>query len=184
MSKIGQKSITVPTTVSLEITGQNIKVVGPAGQINLELPNVLTLERSETGILIKRVNDAKKSKSVHGLYRQLLANAVTGVEKPWEKRLEVVGTGYNVKMQGEDLVFKIGYSHPAVFKKQDGVKYKVEGANKVVVTGADRQLVGQVAYQIKLIKKPDAYKGKGVKYEGEKLRIKPGKKAKAAGAAA
>lgn len=184
MSKIGQKSISVPAGVKLEIDGQKVKVSGPKGEINLELPVGLTLEKSENGLLVKRVNEAKKTKSSHGLYRQLLYNAIVGVEKAWEKRLEVVGTGYNVKMQGEDLLFKVGYSHPSVFKKQPGISYKVEGNNKVVVIGADRQLVGQVAYQIKLIKKPDAYKGKGIKYEGEKLRIKPGKKAKAAGAAA
>jgi large subunit ribosomal protein L6 len=184
MSKIGQKSITVPASVKLEVTDQKIKVTGPVGEINLELPATLALEKTDTGVVIKRKQEDKKTKSGHGLYRQLLANAVAGVEKPWEKSLEVVGTGFNVKMQGEDLIFKVGYSHPVVFKKQDGIKYKVEGTNKVTVAGSDKQMVGQVAYQIKLIKKPDVYKGKGIKYEGEKLRIKPGKKAKAAGAAA
>ncbi len=184
MSKIGQKSITVPSTVTLEIAGQMVKVKGPVDEMNFELPDALVLEKTQDGVVLKRKKEDKKTKSAHGLYRQLLFNAVVGVEKSWEKRMEVVGTGFNVKMQGEDLVFKIGYSHPVVFKKQPGVKYKVEGNNKVVVSGSDKQLVGQVAYQIKLIKKPDAYKGKGVKYEGEKLRIKPGKKAKAAGAAA
>lgn len=184
MSKIGQKSIAVPSTVTLEITDQKVKVKGPTEEMVLELPDTLSLEKTQDGVVIKRKQEDKKTRSAHGLYRQLLYNAVVGVEKSWEKRMEVVGTGYNVKMQGEDLVFKIGYSHPVVFKKQSGVKYKVEGNNKVVVSGSDRQLVGQVAYQIKLIKKPDAYKGKGIKYEGEKLRIKPGKKAKAAGAAA
>ncbi len=103
------------------------------------------------------------------------------MEKPWQKRLEVVGTGYNVKLQGEDLVFKLGYSHPVVFKKVTGIKFQVEGNNKVIIEGVDKQLVGQIAYQIKMLKKPDVYKGKGIRYEGEKLRIKPGKKAKAAG---
>lgn len=184
MSKIGQKSIMVPAGVTVDVVGQLVKVKGPAGEMSVEVPVTLSIEKIEGGYALKRKQEDKKTKSAHGLYRQLLANAVTGVEKPWEKRLEVVGTGYNVKMQGEDLVFKIGYSHPAVFKKQVGINYKVEGNNKVVVSGVDRQLVGQVAYQIKMIKKPDAYKGKGVKYEDEKLRIKPGKKAKAAGAAA
>ncbi len=184
MSKIGQKSISVPSGVKLDVAGRKIKVTGSTAEINLELPDTLVLEKNDQGVVLKRSNDEKKTKSVHGLYRQLLANAIAGVEKPWEKRLEVVGTGYNVKMQGEDLVFKVGYSHPVVFKKQPGLKYRVEGSTKLIVSGADKQLVGQVAYQIKLIKKPDAYKGKGVKYEDEKLRIKPGKKAKAAGAAA
>lgn len=184
MSKIGQKTITLPKTVTFNIDGKKINVKGPEGEIMIELPESIDIVLNEGVVSINRANDEKKTKSLHGLYRQLVANAVTGVEKPWEKRLEIVGTGYNVKMQGEDLVFKIGYSHPVVFKKQPGIKYKVEGNTKIVVLGADRQLVGQVAYQMKLIKKPDAYKGKGIKYEGEKLRIKPGKKAKAAGPAA
>ncbi len=182
MSKIGQKQIVVPQTVNLEIAGNLITVKGSAGSVVVELPHNLSVERDKETLSVKRAGDDKKNKSVHGLYRQLLYNAVVGVEKPWEKRLEVVGTGYNVKPQGEDLVFKLGYSHPVVFKAVPGIKYKVEGNNKVVVFGADRQLVGQVAYQIKIIKKPDAYKGKGIKYDQEKLRIKPGKKAKAAGA--
>jgi len=183
MSKIGQKKITVSQSVSIETAGQLITVKGAVGSVVIELPGNLTLEKSQGELVVKRTAEDKKSKSVHGLFRQLLYNAVTGVEKPWEKRLEVVGTGYNVKMQGEDLVFKLGYSHPVVFKVQNGIKYRVEGNNKLVVAGADRQLVGQVAHQIKLIKKPDVYKGKGIKYEDEKLRIKPGKKAKAAGTA-
>jgi large subunit ribosomal protein L6 len=184
MSKIGQKKITVPSSVTLEVSGKQISVIGSAGSVGLVLPGNLELVREGTDVMIKRAGDDKKNKSLHGLFRQLLANMVVGVEKPWEKRLEVVGTGYNVKMQGEDMVFKIGYSHPVVFKAVPGIKFKVEGNNKIVVLGADRQMVGQIAYQIKLIKKPDVYKGKGIKYEDEKLRIKPGKKAKAAGPAA
>lgn len=181
MSKIGQKKIVVPASVSFEVTENKITVKGANGAVAIELPRELALEKKDGEVEIKRKGDDKHSKSLHGLFRQLLYNAVTGVEKPWEKRLEVVGTGFNVKMQGVDLIFKIGYSHPVVFKTVPGITYKVEGNNKVVVYGADRQLVGQVAYQIKMIKKPDVYKGKGIKYEGEKLRIKPGKKAKAAG---
>lgn len=182
MSKIGQKKIPVPQSVSVEAVGKLITVKGAYGAVVIELTGNITIEKDKDAIIVKRGDDDKKSKSVHGLFRQLLYNAVVGVEKPWEKRLEVVGTGFNVKMQGEDLVFKLGFSHPVVFKAQNGIKYRVEGNNKLVVAGADRQLVGQVAYQIKLVKKPDVYKGKGIKYEGEKLRIKPGKKAKAAGA--
>jgi large subunit ribosomal protein L6 len=148
------------------------------------VPMGITLVKEGSNLVVKRKNNEKKIRSLHGLYRQLIGNAVIGVEKPWEKKLEVSGTGYTVKLQGEDLVFKIGYSHLVTFKKQPGVKYAVEGNNKVTVAGQDKQLVGQVAYQIKMIRKPDVYKGKGIKYLGEKLRIKPGKKAKAAGAAA
>lgn len=183
MSKIGNKIIEIGAGVTIVLNKQEIKIKGKEGELSFVLPDELKMEQKGNQLIVSRINDAKKSKSLHGLYRQLIANAVEGVEKLWSKRLEVVGTGFNVKMQGEDLVFKIGYSHPVVFKKVPGVKYQVEGNNKAIILGIDKQLVGEIAYQIKIIKKPDVYKGKGIKYEGEKLRIKPGKKAKAAGAA-
>lgn len=184
MSKIGERPIILSSVVTLTIDGNKISIKGPQGEMFFEVPKEITLVQEEKNLLIKRNNNEKKVRSLHGLYRQLIGNAVIGVEKPWEKKLEVVGTGYTVKLQGEDLVFKIGYSHLVTFKKQPGIKYKVEGNNKVTVEGYDKQMVGQVAYQIKMIRKPDVYKGKGIRYLGEKLRIKPGKKAKAAGAAA
>ncbi|KKP36315.1 MAG: 50S ribosomal protein L6 [Candidatus Roizmanbacteria bacterium GW2011_GWA2_32_13] len=178
MSKIGEKPIIVSTAVNLKIEDNKVIVKGPQGEMSFVVPKELTLIRKENNLIFKRKNNEKKIKSIHGLYRQLISNAVLGVEKSWEKKLEVVGTGFTVKLQGEDLVFKVGYSHPVVFKKQPGIKYQVEGNNNVTVAGHDKQLVGQVAYQIKMIKKPDVYKGKGIRYLGEKLRIKPGKKVK------
>jgi len=180
MSKIGEKAIEVPTTVTLTINKSTVTVKGKEGELIINLPAELSIVKKQNQLTLKRVNENKKVKSWHGLFRQLIANAVTGVDKPWVKRLEVSGTGYNVKFQGEDLIFKLGYSHPVVFKKVPGVKLAVEGNNKVIVSGPDKQQVGEIAYQIKILKKPDAYKGKGIKYEGEKLRIKPGKKAKGA----
>jgi large subunit ribosomal protein L6 len=182
MSKIGEKIIILSSAISLTVEDNKVTVKGPQGEATFVVPKELTLVKENDSLLLKRNNNAKKTRSIHGLYRQLISNAVSGVEKVWEKKLEVVGTGFTVKMEGEDLVFKVGYSHPVVFKKQPGIKYQVEGNNKVTVGGSDKQLVGQVAYQIKMIKKPDVYKGKGIRYLGEKLRIKPGKKAKAAGA--
>lgn len=184
MSKIGEKSIVISSVVNVTIDNNKINIKGPQGEMSFDIPKELTIVREENNLLIKRNNNDKKVRSAHGLYRQLIGNAILGVEKPWEKKLEVVGTGYTVKLQGEDLVFKIGYSHLVTFKKQPGIKYQVEGNNKVTVVGHDKQMVGQVAYQIKMIRKPDVYKGKGIRYLGEKLRIKPGKKAKAAGTAA
>lgn len=178
MSKIGQQPIPVPASVQISIDGNGVTVTGKLGNIAFTVPNGLKVEKTGETLRVTRKDDTKKLKSLHGLYRNLISNAVKGVEDPWQKRLEVVGTGYNVKLQGEDLVFKVGYSHNVVFKKVSGVSYQVEGNNKVVVSGVDRQFVGQIAYQIKIIKKPDAYKGKGIRYEGERLRIKPGKKAK------
>jgi large subunit ribosomal protein L6 len=184
MSKIGEKPVTLSPAVSIKIEDNNVTIKGPQGEMSFVVPKELTLIKEENNLIFKRKNNEKKIRSIHGLYRQLISNAVSGVEKVWEKKLEVVGTGYSVKLQGEDLVFKVGYSHQVVFKKQQGIKYQVEGNNKVTVAGYDKQLVGQVAYQIKMIRKPDVYKGKGIRYLGEKLRIKPGKKAKAAGATA
>ena len=183
MSKIGNKTIVVKPPTTVEINHKTVKVKGTHGELVLEVPLTIDVSIKDNVITVKRLNEDKKVKSLHGLYRQLISNAVDGVEKMWEKNLEVVGTGYNVKLQGEDLVFKVGYIHPVIFKKVPNIKFVLDGANKVKVLGVDKQLVGQIAYQIKLIKKPDVYKGKGIKYQGEKLRIKPGKKAKAAGAA-
>ncbi len=177
MSKIGQKPVTVPQSVTAEIADNKVTVKGKEGTLMIELPQGITAEKAEGTLLVKRSTDTKVQKSLHGLYRSLISNAVVGVETPWEKRLEIVGTGFNVKLQGEDLVFKVGYSHPVVFKKVEGVKYGVEGNNKIVLKGADKQLVGEIAYKVKMIRKPDVYKGKGIKYQGERLRIKPGKKA-------
>lgn len=184
MSKIGQKTIEVPPTVQLTIDGKKVTVKGPNGEYSVLLPKSLDLKREGNILTLTRSKEDKKTKSLHGLFRQLIFNAVTGVEKLWQKRLEVVGTGFNVKLQGDELVFKLGYSHPVIFKKIAGIKYQVEGNTKVVVQGLDKQLVGQVSFQIKMLRKPDVYKGKGIRYEGEKLRIKPGKKAKAAGTTA
>ncbi len=178
MSKIGQSPIPVPSSVQTEIADTVVTITGKKGALTIEVPKILTVTREGDMLLVKRNAENKQVKSLHGLFRSLIANAVRGTDEPWTKRLEVVGTGYNVKMQGEDLVFKVGYSHQVIFNKVEGITYQVEGNTKVIVSGIDKQLVGQVAYQIKIIKKPDVYKGKGIRYEGEKLRIKPGKKAK------
>lgn len=179
MSKIGQKTITIPAGVQVELNDSIVTARGPKGELSVELPRGISFAKENDVVTITRVNDSKKNKSMHGLMRNLIANAVTGVEKTWQKRLEIVGTGYNVKMQGQDLALKLGYSHPVVYKTIPGIQFQVEGNNKIVVSGVDKQLVGQVAYQIKILKKPDIYKGKGIRYEGEVVRIKPGKKAKA-----
>lgn len=177
MSKIGQKPVQVGSA-QVNITEGQVTVKGTKGTISIEIPRGITVAKEDTDLVVKREKETKPLKSMHGLIRSLIFNAVTGVEKPWQKRMEIVGTGFNVKLQGQDLVFKVGYSHPVVFKKVEGITYQVEGNNKVVVSGSDKQLVGQIAHQIKLIRQPDAYKGKGIRYEGEHIRIKPGKKAK------
>ena len=181
MSKIGSKPIIIPEAVTVNIDDQTVFVKGKEGELKIEVPKVIKIVRQGNQLVVTTSTDHKKSRSLHGLYRQLIANAVTGVEKPWTKKLEVVGTGYNVKPQGEDVVFKLGYSHPVVFKKIPGIKFITEDNNKLTVIGVDKQLVGEIASKIKTIKKPDSYKGKGIRYVGEKIRLKPSKKVKATG---
>jgi large subunit ribosomal protein L6 len=178
MSKIGQKVLTVPATVTLTVEGNVVTVTGKLGVLTVALPQGITIEKGQdnTYSVIRR-SDSKELKSLHGTFRTLIDNAIVGVEKAWQKRLEVVGTGFNVKMQGQDLVFKVGYSHLVPYKAVEGITFAVEGNNIVIISGRDKQQVGEIAYKVKMLKKPDAYKGKGIKYEGEKLRIKPGKKA-------
>lgn len=178
MSKIGNLPIQVPGTVEIKIEQDSIYIKGREGELRFNLPKALKIHLEGEKLILDAANAEKKTKSLHGLYRQLIFNAVKGVETPWLKKLEVVGTGFNVKLQGEDLVFKIGYSHPVIFKKHPKTKYQVEGSNKVVILGIDKQTVGEVAYQIKILKTPDAYKGKGIRYEGEIIKLKPGKKVK------
>jgi large subunit ribosomal protein L6 len=179
MSKIGQMPITVPQSVQVELKERLVSVRGSKGQLEFEIPPFLTIVRENEQLLITRENDSKRQKSSHGLYRSLIANAVKGVDEGWTRRLEVVGTGFNAKMQGAAVALKIGYSHIIVFQPVPGIQLATEGNNIILVSGADKQLVGQVAYQIKMVRKPDVYKGKGIRFEGEKVRIKPGKKAKA-----
>lgn len=182
MSKIGQKTIEVPNGTTVEVKENTVTVNGMKGRLSYEVPSSLKVTVKDNSVSVERQNEQKKTKALHGLYRQLIANAVSGVNTPWEKRLEIVGTGFNLKMQGEDLVFKIGYSHPVVFKKVENIVFKVDGNTKLAVSGVDKQLVGQVAHKIKMLREPDVYKGKGIRYEGEQLKLKPGKKAKTAGA--
>ncbi|OGK51332.1 50S ribosomal protein L6 [Candidatus Roizmanbacteria bacterium RIFCSPLOWO2_01_FULL_41_22] len=181
MSKIGQKPVQVLNTVQIAVSGESVHFKGAKGEMTLTFPQkVLEIKQEEGVFLVKRKGNNAKDKALHGLYRSLFANAIFGVEKGWEKRLDVVGTGFTVKLQGQDVVFKLGFSHPVVFKQVAGVQYRVEGTNKVVISGVDKQLVGQVAHQIKMIRRPDVYKGKGIRYEGEVIKLKPGKKAKTA----
>ena len=182
MSRIGNKPISFSSEVQVRLEGNKVFIKGPKGELSFELPEdievEINLEKKE--MRVKRKSERKKVKALHGLYRALLANAVKGVIKPWEKKLEVVGTGYNVRLEGDKLVFKLGFSHPVIFKKPEGIEFQVEKNRVITVIGIDKQKVGEIAYKIKMLKKPDAYKGKGIRYLGEVIKLKPGKKAKVA----
>lgn len=176
MSKIGQKTIEVPMGVEVTISDSGVYVKGPKGELTIEIPQGIIVKLDNSTLTTTRLSETKKVKSLHGLIRSLVYNAVAGVVKPWEKHLEVHGTGYKVKMQGKNLVFDVGYSHSVTFESRPGIEYAVD-KNAVTVSGINKQYVGEVANMIKAIRKPDPYKGKGIRYEGEVLRLKPGKKA-------
>lgn len=180
MSKVGQKAIAIPSGVQIEIQNQKVTVKGSKGQLSYDLPKELTAKMENNELSVTRQGDEKDQKTIHGLYRNILANAVAGVTTGWNRRLEIVGTGFNAKMQGQSLALKLGFSHPVIIQPVPGIQLSTEGNTIIIVSGHDKQLVGQIAHQIKTVRMPDAYKGKGIRYEGEQIRIKPGKKAKAA----
>lgn len=180
MSKVGNQPITIPSGVTVTVNPDSVTVAGTHGQLTVSVPSVITVKLDEQQLIVNRANENAQTKALHGLTRTLINNAVIGVEKEWEKNLEVVGTGYRVKQAGENLTFEVGYSHNITFNKVDGIKFVVGGNNKVKIVGIDKQQVGEVAYKIKALKKPDPYKGKGIRYEGEVIRLKAGKKAKTA----
>lgn len=179
MSKIGYKPITVPSGVTVSLAEDSVEVKGQKGTLTIDIPSSISIQQEEDIIKIDRSDETRSVKAKHGLVRSLIANAIYGVDKLWQKKLLIVGTGYNAKMQGQDIVLKLGFSHPVIIQKIEGVQLQTEGNNTVVVSGINKQLVGEVAYQIKMKKKPDPYKGKGIRLENDVIRLKPGKKAKA-----
>ena|SRR3989338_6344285 len=164
MSKVGNKSIIVPSGTEVTIVDSRVDIKGPQGQISLPVSRKLSVTKEGEQVFVSRYRDDTRSKSIHGLTRSLLANAIVGVNKKWEKILKVVGTGYKVRSQGDKIIFDVGYSHSVEFTKISGIDLVIEGNDTVRVLGADKQLVGEVAFSIKKIKKPDPYKGKGIRY--------------------
>ena len=179
MSRIGRMPIAVPAGVTATIAGQNVTVAGPKGTLSLNVAEPILVTKEEDGTLVvTRPNDERDSRSLHGLTRTLVANMVTGVTTGFEKSLEIVGTGYRVAAKGTDLEFALGFSHPVVVKAPEGITFAVESPIKFKVQGIDKQKVGEVAANIRKIRKPEPYKGKGVRYEGEVIRRKAGKAGK------
>jgi large subunit ribosomal protein L6 len=183
MSRIGRAPIAASAGVKVQIAANNTVIVtGPKGTLSRTFPAILSIQQGDDGTLtVTRPDDSKTSKSLHGLSRTLLANMVTGVKDGFTKSLELQGVGYRVAKVGEYLVFQVGYSHPVQVIPPEGISFTVEGTNKVTVSGIDKQLVGQVAANIRSIRKPEPYKGKGIRYTGEVVRMKAGKAGKAAG---
>ena len=179
MSRIGRMPIAVPSGVDVAIEGQDVRVTGPKGELSLTVVAPIAVQRAEDGTLsVTRPDDERESRSLHGLTRTLIANMVTGVTQGYEKKLEIVGTGYRVLARGSNLEFALGYSHPITVEPPAGVVFRVEGPTRFSVTGIDKQQVGEVAANLRKLRRPDPYKGKGVRYAGEQIRRKVGKAGK------
>ncbi|SNS85947.1 large subunit ribosomal protein L6 [Asanoa hainanensis] len=178
MSRIGRKTIPVPAGVDITINGQTVQVKGPKGQLSHTLAEPITIERAENELVVKRPNDERKAKELHGLSRTLVANMVVGVTDGYRKSLEIAGTGYRVTAKGKDLEFALGFSHPVVVPAPDGITFTVERPTLFHIAGIDKQQVGEVAANIRKIRPPEPYKGKGVRYQGEVIRRKAGKAGK------
>ena len=179
MSRIGRLPITVPSGVDVAIEGRAVTVTGPKGTLSYTVVNPIDLVRNEDGTLtVTRPNDERSSRSLHGLTRTLVANMIDGVTEGFSKTLEIVGTGYRVAAKDSGLEFALGFSHPVLIEGIDGISFKVETPTKFVVSGIDKQQVGEVAAKLRKLRKPDPYKGKGLRYEGEVIRRKAGKAGK------
>ena len=176
MSRIGRLPIPVPSSVELELGERNyVRVKGPKGSLERQLPEAMILEREGEQILVKRPTDQRDHRALHGLTRTLLSNMVVGVTAGFRKDLEIVGVGYRAAKDGNALVLQVGFSHPVRLDPPDGISYAVEGTNRVAVQGIDKELVGEMAARIRRIRKPEPYKGKGIRYAGEQVRRKAGK---------
>jgi large subunit ribosomal protein L6 len=180
MSRIGFLPIPVPQGVKVNIKGSEVTVEGSKGKLSRSFHPDMSITLKDGDIVVARPTDNRNHRALHGLSRSLLANMVEGVNKGFEKVLELSGVGYRAQKAGNKLSVQIGYSHPVDFSPPAGIDIVVEGTNRIRVTGIDKELVGQVAARIRAIRRADSYKGKGIKYAGEKLRLKPGKAGKAA----
>ncbi|WP_150461724.1 50S ribosomal protein L6 [Nesterenkonia ebinurensis] len=178
MSRIGRLPISIPSGVDVNVEGRDITVKGAKGELSRTLAEGITVELEDGTLTVQRANDERESRSLHGLTRSLINNMIVGVTEGFTKKLEIIGTGYRVQAKGKDLEFALGYSHPVPVEAPEGITFAVEGANKVAISGIDKQQVGEVAANIRKLRKPDPYKGKGVRYEGEQIRRKAGKAGK------
>ena len=175
MSRIGRLPILVPDGVKVDFIDNEVKVEGPRGQLSRSFHPDIIIELKDGSLLVSRPSDNRIHRSLHGLTRSLLANMVEGVSKGFEKVLEIHGVGYRAQKAGDKLVLQVGYSHTVEFAEPEGVSIEVEGANRVKLMGISKEAVGEAAARIRAIRRPDSYKGYGIRYAGEKVRLKPGK---------
>lgn len=178
MSRIGKNPISVPSGVEVKVDGQDVAVKGPKGELSVTIAVPITVSLEDGVITVARPDEERESRSLHGLSRTLINNMIVGVTDGYSKALEIVGTGYRVLAKGSNLEFALGYSHPIVVEPPEGISFSVDGQTKVAVHGIDKQLVGETAANIRKLRKPEPYKGKGVRYAGEIVRRKVGKAGK------
>lgn len=178
MSRIGRLPITVPAGVEVKVDGNVVSVKGAKGELSHTVASPIAVSLEENTITVTRPNDERESRSLHGLTRTLISNMIVGVTEGYKKNLEIVGTGYRVQAKGSDLEFALGYSHPVAVKAPEGITLTVDGPTKLSVSGINKQQVGEVAANIRKLRRPDPYKGKGIRYAGEVIRRKVGKAGK------
>ena len=178
MSRIGKNPIEIPAGVDVTIDGQDVTVKGPKGQLSLSVSVPLVVTQEDKTLLVTRPNDERNNRALHGLNRSLLNNLVEGVTKGYTTKMEIFGVGYRVQAKGKDLEFALGYSHPVPIEAPEGITFAVESPTKFSVSGIDKQQVGQISANIRRLRRPDPYKGKGIRYEGEQIRRKVGKTGK------
>jgi large subunit ribosomal protein L6 len=177
MSRIGKQPIEVPTTVSVSLSPGRVTVNGPLGELAQEVPQRIAIEQADGEIRVTRPTDRGPDRALHGLTRSLVANMVEGVTKGFEKRLEIQGVGYRAALRGTSLELNVGYSHPVVMNPPDGIEFEVPSNTEVVIKGIDKQKVGQTAAEVRKVRPPEPYKGKGIRYQGEYVARKVGKRA-------
>ncbi len=178
MSRIGKAPIEIPSGVDVTIENNKVTAKGPLGTEEVQVASELEVAKKDNTVVITRKNDDRKSRSLHGLSRTLVSNAINGVKTPFVKKLEIIGVGYKANMQGNDLNLALGYSHPILIKTPEGIKIEVEANTKITVSGTNKQKVGDIAALIRSKRSPEPYKGKGVRYEGEYVAKKAGKAGK------
>jgi large subunit ribosomal protein L6 len=178
MSRIGKRPITIPAKVEIKIDGQQVNVTGPKGNLSRDLPSLISIVQQGQEIHVTRDNDSRKARERHGLCRTLVSNMVDGVSQGFEKKLEIQGVGYRAQAQGAKLTLNVGYSKPVEMQMPQGINVAVNTNTEVVITGIDKELVGNVAAKIRAVRPPEVYKGKGIRYAGEYVRRKVGKAGK------
>ena len=178
MSRIGKNPIQIPSGVDVTVDGQNVKIKGPKGELALTVSEPIAVATEDNSIVVTRPDDERRSRALHGLSRSLINNLVVGVTQGYTTKMEIFGVGYRVQAKGRDLEFALGYSHPVPIEAPEGISFAVESPTKFSVSGIDKQQVGQISANIRRLRRPDPYKGKGIRYEGEQIRRKVGKTGK------